>query len=288
MRDFKGKIAVITGGASGVGRAIGAQLAVEGAIVVLADIDQAKLDATAVEIAVEGSTVVGLTVDVTKEASVDALAQQVYDRFGAVHLLFNNAGVGLGEARKAIWTLPVNDWRWGIDVNVMGVVHGIKAFVPRMIASGEDGVVINTSSTNGGLRSLPNTPIYAATKAAVTSISEVLYQQLLKDGGRVKAAVLFPGPHTVNTSIMASRLVRPVEYAGTEPEEPVAYRTMQDLVKTTGLNLQLTEPEEVASFAIEGVRAGRFWLLPESEQGDAMIRQRTDGLLARTDPVSAW
>ncbi len=288
MQDFKGKIAVITGGASGVGRAIGAQLAAEGAVVVLADIDQAKLDATAAEIAVEGSTVVGLTVDVTKEASVEALAQQVYDRFGAVHLLFNNAGVGLGEARKAIWTLPVNDWRWGIDVNIMGVVHGIKAFVPRMIAGGEDGVVINTSSTNGGLRSLPNTPIYAATKAAVTSISEVLYQQLLKDGGRVKAAVLFPGPHTVNTSIMASRLVRPVEYAGTEPEEPVAYRTMQDLVKTTGLNLQLTEPEEVASFAIEGVRAGRFWLLPESEQGDAMIRQRTDGLLARTDPVSAW
>ena len=288
MQDFKGKIAVITGGASGVGRAIGAQLAAEGAVVVLADIDQAKLDATAAEIAVEGSTVVGLTVDVTKEASVEALAQQVYDRFGAVHLLFNNAGVGLGEARKAIWTLPVNDWRWGIDVNIMGVVHGIKAFVPRMIAGGEDGVVINTSSTNGGQRSLPNTPIYAATKAAVTSISEVLYQQLLKDGGRVKAAVLFPGPHTVNTSIMASRLVRPVEYAGTEPEEPVAYRTMQDLVKTTGLNLQLTEPEEVASFAIEGVRAGRFWLLPESEQGDAMIRQRTDGLLARTDPVSAW
>lgn len=288
MRDFKDKVTVITGGASGVGRAIGAQLAAEGATVVLADIDQAKLDATAAEIAVEGATVVGLTVDVTKEASVEALAQQVYDAFGAVHLLFNNAGVGLGEARKAIWTLPVNDWRWGIDVNVMGVVHGIKAFVPRMIAGGEDGVVINTSSTNGGLRSLPNTPIYAATKAAVTSISEVLYQQLLKDGGRVKAAVLFPGPHTVNTSIMASRLVRPVEYAGTEPEEPVAYRTMQDLVKTTGLNLQLTEPEEVASFAIEGVRAGRFWLLPESEQGDAMIRQRTDGLLARTDPVSAW
>ncbi|MBP8233415.1 SDR family NAD(P)-dependent oxidoreductase [Rhizorhabdus sp.] len=288
MQDFKGKIAVITGGASGVGRAIGAQLAAEGAIVVLADIDQAKLDATATEIAVEGATVIGLTVDVTKEASVEALAQQVYDRFGAVHLLFNNAGVGLGEARKAIWTLPVNDWRWGIDVNVMGVVHGIKAFVPRMIASGEDGVVINTSSTNGGLRSLPNTPIYAATKAAVTSISEVLYQQLLKDGGRVKAAVLFPGPHTVNTSIMASRLVRPADYAGTEPEEPVAYRTMQELVKTTGLNLQLTEPEEVASFAIEGVRAGRFWLLPESEQGDAMIRQRTEGLLARTDPVSAW
>lgn len=284
MRDFRGKIAVITGGASGVGRAIGARLAREGARVVLADIDQAKLDATAAEIGAEA----GMTVDVTKEASVDALAERLFDHFGAVHLLFNNAGVGLGEAKREIWTLPLNDWRWGIDVNVLGVVHGIKAFVPRMLASGEEGVVINTSSTNGGLRSLPNTPIYAATKAAVTSISEVLYQQLLREGGKVRAAVLFPGPNTVNTSIMASNLVRPADYAGDTPPDAVAYRTMEELVKTTGLKIALTQPEEVADFAVEGVRAGRFWLLPESDAGDAMIRARTDGLLERANPASAW
>ncbi len=284
MRDFRGKIAVITGGASGVGRAIGARLAREGARVVLADIDQAKLDATAAEIGAEA----GMTVDVTKEASVDALAERLFDHFGAVHLLFNNAGVGLGEAKREIWTLPLNDWRWGIDVNVLGVVHGIKAFVPRMLASGEEGVVINTSSTNGGLRSLPNTPIYAATKAAVTSISEVLYQQLLREGDKVRAAVLFPGPNTVNTSIMASNLVRPADYAGDTPPDAVAYRTMEELVKTTGLKIALTQPEEVADFAVEGVRAGRFWLLPESDAGDAMIRARTDGLLERANPASAW
>ncbi|MEP6785861.1 MAG: SDR family NAD(P)-dependent oxidoreductase [Sphingomonadales bacterium] len=288
MQDLRNKVAVITGGASGVGRAIGTLLAREGAKVVLADIDQARLDQTAAEITPEGGTVVGMTVDVTKETSVEALAEQVYARFGTTHILFNNAGVGLGEAKKNIWTLGLNDWRWGIDVNVLGVVHGINSFVPRMLAGGEEGVVINTSSTNGGLRSLPNTPIYAATKAAVTSISEVLYQQLLREGGKVRAAVLFPGPNTVNTSIMASRLVRPADYKGTEPEEPVAYRTMQELVQTTGLNLALTEPEEVAEFAVAGVRAGRFWLLPESEHGDQMIRLRTDGLLARADPVSAW
>ncbi|AHE53288.1 SDR family NAD(P)-dependent oxidoreductase [Sphingomonas sanxanigenens] len=285
MESFAGRVAVVTGGASGVGRALAEQLAAAGARVVVADIDAAKLDTVAAELP---GAVTGIAVDVTKEASVEALADQVFDRFGAVHLLFNNAGVGLGEAKKTIWSLPANDWHWGIDVNVMGVVHGIKAFVPRMLASGEEGVVINTSSTNGGLRSLPNTPIYAATKAAVTSISEVLHQQLLREGGAVRAAVLFPGPHTVNTAIMASRLVRPRDYAGAEPEEPVAYRTMQDLLKTTGLQMQLTEPEEVASFALEGVRNGRFWLLPESEEGDRMIRSRTETLLARANPASAW
>lgn len=284
MEDFAGKVAVVTGGASGVGRAIGARLVREGARVVLADIDQARLDATAAEIGAAAA----IAVDVTKEASVEALAASVYDRFGAAHLVFNNAGVGLGEAKREIWTLPVNDWRWGIDVNVLGVVHGIRAFVPRMLAGGEAGVVINTSSTNGGLRSLPNTPIYAATKAAVTSISEVLYQQLLRAGGKVRAAVLFPGPHTVNTAIMASNLVRPADYAGDTPPDAVAYRTMEELVKTTGLNLQLTEPEEVADFAVEGVRRGRFWLLPESETGDEMIRARIDVILARADPPSAW
>lgn len=284
MRDFAGKVAVITGGASGVGKAIGARLAREGARVVLADIDQGRLDAAAADIGAEA----GIVADVTKEASVDALAEAVYARFGAAHLVFNNAGVGLGEARREIWTLPLNDWRWGIDVNILGVVHGVKAFVPRMLAGGEEGVIINTSSTNGGLRSLPNTPIYAATKAAVTSISEVLYQQLLRAESKVRAAVLFPGPNTVNTGIMASNLVRPADYAGETPADAVAYRTMQELVQATGLKLALTEPEEVADFAVDSIRAGRFWLLPESAHGDEMIRARTDNILSRADPVSAW
>lgn len=294
MQDLTDKVAVVTGGASGVGRAIGEVLVREGAKVVLADIDQDRLDeaAAAISAGSPGSAgrhpAVGLTVDVTKEDSVEALAEQVYERHGAVHLLFNNAGVGLGEARKFVWTLAMNDWHWGFDVNVMGVVHGIRAFVPRMLAGGEEGVVINTSSANGGLRPLPNTPIYAATKAAVTSLTEILYQQLAKqEGGKLRAALLFPGPHTVNTSIMASRLVRPDDYASDEPEEPVAYRTMQDLVKTTGLALQLTEPEEVAEFAVAGVKEGRFWLLPESADGDALVRKRIDNLLARENPPLA-
>jgi len=287
MQDFGGRVAVITGGASGVGRAIGARLAREGARVVLADIDQARLDATAAELAeASGSDVTGIAVDVTKADSVEALAEAVWRRHGAVHLLFNNAGVGLGEAQRTIWSLPVEDWRWGFDVNLFGVVYGIRAFVPRMLASGEDGVVINTSSSNGGLRSLPNTPIYAASKAAVTSLSEVLYQQLLREGDRVRAAVLFPGPHVVNTSILASNRNRPADYGGTAAKP--AYETMEDLVRTTGLKMALTEPDEVAAFALAGIRDGRFWLIPESAENDAKVRERTETLLARGNPASAW
>ena len=146
-------------------------------------------------------------------------------------------------------------------------------------------MIINTSSSNGGLRSLPNTPIYAASKAAVTSISEVLYQQLLREGDQVRAAVLFPGPHVVNTSILASKRNRPADYGA---QDKPAYETMEDLVRTTGLKMALTEPEEVASFALAGIRAGKFWLLPESAEGDQKINERMDALLARNNPVSAW
>lgn len=289
MDDFAGRVAVVTGGASGVGKCLCADLARAGAHVVIADIDPGRLETVRAEIDTLGEgAVLAIACDVTKEASVRALAERVFERFGTVHLLFNNAGVGLGEAQRKIWTLPLSDWRWGVDVNVLGVVHGIAAFVPHMLEAGEEGVVINTSSTNGGLRSLPNTPIYAATKAAVTSISEVLHQQLLREGGKLRAAILFPGPHTVNTGIMASGEVRPADYVENETQTKVAYRTMEDLVRTTGLKLELTEPEEVSAFALDGVRAGRFWLLPESEENDVLIAARTEQILARRDPPPAW
>jgi NAD(P)-dependent dehydrogenase (short-subunit alcohol dehydrogenase family) len=210
MEDFSGKVAVVTGGASGVGKCLCSDLARAGAHVVIVDIEPARLEKVRAEIDGLGSgRVLGLTCDVTKEASVRELADKVFAEFPTVHLLFNNAGVGLGESQKKLWDLPLSDWRWGIDVNVLGVVHGIAAFVPKMLAAGEEGMVINSSSSNGGLYSLPNTPIYAATKAAVTSISEVLHQQLLREGGKLKVGILFPGPHTVNTGILASGEVRP-------------------------------------------------------------------------------
>ena len=289
MKDFVGKTAVVTGGASGVGKCICVELAKLGCNVVVVDISEERVGETVRELGDLGAgEAMGLPCDVTKEKEVVAVADRVFAQFGAVHLLFNNAGVGLGEAQRKLWDLPMSDWRWGFDVNVMGVVHGIRAFTPRMLESGEEGVVINSSSVNGGLRSLPNTPIYSATKAAVTSISEVLNQQLMREGMKVRAAVLFPGPNTVNTAILASGAVRPDDYVENESQRKVAYQSMDDLIQATGLKMQLTEPEEVAAFAIEGVRAGRFWLLPAHEMTDSMLSSRIENILARENPASEF
>lgn len=288
MEDFRGKVAVVTGGASGVGRALGLRLAEAGARVALADIDRARVDQVADEIAsAHGTDVRGYVVDVTKMAEVRDFAADVFADFGKVHLVFNNAGVGLGEAQRKLWDLPEADWHWGIDVNLMGVVHGIAAFVPRMLEAGEEGVIVNTSSGNGGLASMPNTPIYAASKAAVTSVTEVLYQQLLREGGKLRAAILFPGPHVINSSIMASKRNRPDSYGGADAQN-VAYEKMEDLLRTTGLKMKLTEPDEVATFALAGIRKGNFWMIPDSEDADDRIRTRAEAMLTRGSPAPAW
>lgn len=288
MEDFRGKVAVVTGGASGVGRALGLRLAEAGARVALADIDRARVDQVTDEIAsAHGADVRGYVVDVTKMAEVRDFAAGVFADFGKVHLVFNNAGVGLGEAQRKLWDLPEADWHWGIDVNLMGVVHGIAAFVPRMLEAGEEGVIVNTSSGNGGLASMPNTPIYAASKAAVTSVTEVLYQQLLREGGKLRAAILFPGPHVINSSIMASKRNRPDSYGGADAQN-VAYEKMEDLLRTTGLKMKLTEPDEVATFALAGIRKGNFWMIPDSHDADDRIRTRAEAMLTRGSPAPAW
>lgn len=160
--DLAGRVAVVTGGASGIGRAMGRRFAEEGMRVVLADVEQPALDATVAELRGEGHDVSAVATDVADFAAVERLRDTVLDRYGAVHLLCNNAGVGAGaEGRMRDHTL--NDRRWALGVNVWGVIHGIKAFVPAMLTHGEPGHVVNTSSGNGGIAPLPGTPIYALT-----------------------------------------------------------------------------------------------------------------------------
>lgn len=281
MRDLAGKVAVVTGGASGVGRALGEALVERRAKVVLSDINAEALEATASEMRAAGGDVTGIVADVMDQASVDALADQVFARHGKVHLVFNNAGVGLGDFREPIWTLALKDWEWGHNIHVMGVVHGIRAFVPRMLEGGEDGYVINTTSTNGGLVPSARTPVYASTKAAVTSLTEVLHHQLEAQGGKVKAALLFPGPHLVNTNLMRS--ARPAAFVDPDSPQP-AGKSMAELAQQNG-GVPVTEPEEVANFALDGIAEGKFWLLPQSERSDGNIRRRTDSILARSAPV---
>tara|TARA_R110000823_G_scaffold119998_12_gene244456 strand:- start:17125 stop:17991 length:867 start_codon:yes stop_codon:yes gene_type:complete len=282
--DFQGKTAVITGGASGVGRCLCELFARQGMNVVMADIEASALEKAAAQLRDAGLSVVGVQADVTSPDSMAALEVASREAFGNVHILCNNAGVGIKEAQRRMWTLTPNDWSWGFGVNVMGVANGLRAFVPNMLAHGEPGHVVNTSSGNGGLTSMPTTPIYAATKAAVTSMSEVLHYQFLMDGAALQAHVLFPGPHIVNTNILSSMRNRPDHLR--DDNEPVAYTSMSDLAKASGLkNMPLTEPHEVAETCLAGIRAGKFWILPASEANDAQLRKRTENILARANPA---
>ncbi|MEM8609885.1 MAG: SDR family NAD(P)-dependent oxidoreductase [Myxococcota bacterium] len=287
MDDFNGKVAVITGGASGIGRELGLLLAKEGAEVVLADIARQALDDAVALFSSRGldtDRVTALQVDVTEAASVQALASKVFERFGNVHLLFNNAGVGIKEAKRRIWTLPESDWQWGYAVNVMGVANGIRAFVPTMLDHGEEGHVINTSSGNGGLVSMTTTPIYASTKAAVTSLTEVLHYQFLMDAAKLKAHVLFPGPYLVNTNILNSAHSKPERFQ-TEGEGPEPYTNMEALAKSVGVSFKLTEPFEVAEQALKGVREDRFWIMEYGSSAEKWLTDRTEGILERRNPA---
>lgn len=283
MSEFKGQVAVVTGGASGVGRCIVQQLAEGGATVVMADIDDGALAREAGAMRDSGHDVHGIRVDVTQAESVAALAAAVFDKHGTVHLLFNNAGVGVKEAKRPIWTIPERDWRWAYDVNVMGVVHGIHAFVPTMIERGEPGHIINTSSGNGGLTSLPTTPVYASSKAAVTSLTEVLYAQLVRHAPQLRAHLLFPGPHLVNTNILNSDRLRTDAYKA-EGDAPATYTDMKVLAASVGLDFKLTEPEEVATMALDGIRNDQFWILSREGISDDKLRARTAGILERRNP----
>lgn len=283
MRDFGEKVAVVTGGASGVGRAIAAKLAAHGAKVVIADVDAESIAKTRNELAIQGLSIDGMEVDVTRAESVDALAKRVFAAYGNVHLLFNNAGVGIKEAKRRIWTIPEKDWQWTYSVNVIGVTNGIRSFVPGMLERGDEGHVINTSSGNGGIASLPTTPVYASSKAAVTSLTEVLHFQFLMDNAKLKAHVLFPGPHLVNTNILNSDRVRPDAFR-IEGQAPATYVDMKALAESAGVEFKLTEPEEVADMAIEGIRTNSFWILSKLGKSDERLRTRTEKILRRENP----
>jgi NAD(P)-dependent dehydrogenase (short-subunit alcohol dehydrogenase family) len=285
MESLAGKVAVVTGGAGGIGRAMGERLAQEGMKVVLADVEQPVLDATVAELRAASLEVTGVITDVANFDSVVALRDATLDTYGAVHLLCNNAGIGAG-AEGPIWQHELNDWRWAMNVNVYGVIHGVNAFVPHMVNSGEEGHVVNTSSGNGGVSPLRGTPQYAVTKAAVVTFTECLYAQLQDAASKVSASVLFPGPHMLRTGLFTSWRNRPEALAKERPRS-TPYPTVEQLeeqMRQAGIEPHYTEPEDVADQMVRGVLAGDFWILPASESIDHQIQARAESMLHRTNP----
>jgi NAD(P)-dependent dehydrogenase (short-subunit alcohol dehydrogenase family) len=286
IRNLEGKVAVVTGGASGIGRAMGERFANEGMRVVLADVRPPELEQTVGELRARGLEVSGVPADVSKETSLAALRDRTLETYGAVHLLCNNAGIGAG-AEGRLWEHEENDWRWALDVNLWGVINGINAFVPTMLEQGDEGHVVNTSSGNGGISPLPGTPQYAVTKAAVVTLTEVLYAQLHEVGAKVGASVLFPGPHMLRTGLFESWRYRPAELARNRPREkpPVTIDQYEKMMSDAGIDVQYTPVEEVAGRVVDAVRGGDFWILPPSERSDEQIRARADSMLKRENPT---
>ena len=287
MKDFAGKVAVVTGGASGVGRALGARLARAGMKVVLADVEAPALERTAADLARgTGADVSGVVCDVTRFESVEALERAVVAKHGRVHVLCNNAGVGAQEDAP-LWELPLSDWRWTFAVNVWGVIHGVKAFLPGMLAHGEPGHVMNTSSGNGGLTLVAGTPIYSASKAAVSAITETLHLQLVQQKAQIRAHVLYPGPHIVASNIFDARRNRPAEFTREVPQKapPITLDTIRSLAKLGGVELQTTTPEEVAEHAFQGLLDDAFFILPSTPESEARLRERFDNVLQRRNPI---
>ncbi|HKH25390.1 MAG TPA: SDR family NAD(P)-dependent oxidoreductase [Acidimicrobiales bacterium] len=285
---LEGRVAVVTGGASGIGRAMGERFAHEGMHVVLADVERAALDATVDELldGADGLDVSGVVTDVSDFASVEALRDAVLDRHGGVHVLCNNAGVGAG-AEGQMWDHTLSDWSWALGVNVWGVIHGIKAFVPVMVDGGDEAHVVNTSSGNGGIAPLPDTPIYALTKSAVVTLSESLYAQLAAVGARVGASVLFPGPHMLRTGLFSSWRNRPPELANATPRRtpPTTIESFEKRMADAGVQLVYTPVEEVAGRVVDAIRNGTFWILPPSARSDAQISARAASMIQRTNPT---
>jgi NAD(P)-dependent dehydrogenase (short-subunit alcohol dehydrogenase family) len=289
MDTLQDKVVVVTGGAGGIGIELGASFGERGAKVVLADVVPAPLDAAVAELRDRGIEATGVVADVTDFDSVCALRDRTLETYGAVHVVCNNAGIGSG-AKGAMWEHHLNDWRWSFDVNVFGVINGIKAFVPLLVEQNE-GHVVNTSSGNGGFTPMPQNAIYPITKAAVTTITECLWGQLRLAGSAVSASILFPSSTSggiLNTGIWRPGANRPPQYRrGEEPEPVGGANTLEGFrthMRSLGVEIVDAPLSEVAEMCVDGVLADEFWITASSDFQEQQLRARLDSQVTRSEP----
>jgi NAD(P)-dependent dehydrogenase (short-subunit alcohol dehydrogenase family) len=277
MKDLKDKVAVVTGGASGIGRAIAERLAAEGMRLVLADIEEGALAAAQKEMEAQGATVVAVRTDVSQPSDVEALAKKSVDAFGAVHVLCNNAGVG--PPGGPLWERSVADWQWVLGVNLWGVIHGIRVFVPIMRAQDTECHIVNTASL-AGLVSVPWMGIYNVTKHAIVTLSETLHHELTLSGTKLKISVLCPA--WVNTALADSDRNRPAGLT-----DPGATKSPQSEMVELALRQFLATgrpPEQIADAVFSAIRDEKFYILTHPE-GNQVIETRMQDILQGRNPT---
>jgi NAD(P)-dependent dehydrogenase (short-subunit alcohol dehydrogenase family) len=274
VQDFEDKVAVVTGAASGIGRALADAFAGLGMRLVLADIEGGPLEDAAAELRAAGADVFAVTADVSRYQDVERIAEAAMDVFGALHVACNNAGVGGGGLT---WEVDLDTWRWILGVNLWGVVHGLHAFTPRIIDSG-GGHVVNTASM-AGLTSPPGMAPYNVSKHAVVTMSESMAVELAMTHPEVGISVLCPG--WVRTRINESDRNRPGFTPGQDPDEDGALGAMREMVDqliAEGLN-----PAVVADLVVSAIREQRFYVLTHPEWQE-MVRDRVDRMLSGENP----
>jgi NAD(P)-dependent dehydrogenase (short-subunit alcohol dehydrogenase family) len=280
MKEFQGKVAVVTGAASGIGRALAERCVKEGMKVVLADIEEKTLAQASQELDATGTNVLAVRTDVSKAVDVAELARKTLDRYGAVHLLFNNAGVGAGTT---VWESTLADWEWTLGVNLWGVIHGVRTFVPLMLKQNSEGHIVNTASM-AGLISGPGLGIYKVTKHGVVTLSETLYHELTLTGAKIKVSVLCPG--WVHTQILASARNRPAELQNA-PDEEVMNPGTEMMMQFARQALESgMPPQQVADIVFQAIRDEKFYILTHPEWKGA-VRVRVEDILEGRNPTNA-
>jgi NAD(P)-dependent dehydrogenase (short-subunit alcohol dehydrogenase family) len=276
VKEFKDKVALVTGAASGIGFALADRFASVGMKVVLSDIEATALQAAEKDLKSKGAPVLAVQCDVSKAEEVAELADRAYEAFGAVHVLCNNAGVGIGGLS---WQHSIEDWQWVLGVNLWGVIHGIRTFLPRMIAQGTEGHIVNTASV-AGLISSPYMAVYQATKHAVVTLTESLKMELDMTSSAISASVLCPG--FVATKISDSERNRPAELkTGTASADA----TQQDLIRELARQQIAAgiKPAEVAEMVLEAIRDDRFYVITHP-RFHKLIRLRMENILEGKTP----
>jgi NAD(P)-dependent dehydrogenase (short-subunit alcohol dehydrogenase family) len=276
MKQFKDKVAVVTGGASGIGLALARRAAAEGMKLVLADIEEGPLAAAAAELKAAGAQVLTVRTDVSRADSVENLGAQTLQAFGGAHLVFNNAGVG--GVRVKTWQATAKEWEWVLGVNVWGVIHGVRVFTPMMLRQGDEGHIVNTASA-AGFVSMASTAPYAVSKHSVVTLSEVLYHDLKADNAKVGVSVLCPA--WVGTNIWNSQRNRPDELR--DRPETAEERARREEVKKL-LEKGKVTAADVAAVTFEGIVNDQFYIFPHPKiRRD--IQTRMEDILALRNPT---
>jgi NAD(P)-dependent dehydrogenase (short-subunit alcohol dehydrogenase family) len=278
MQDLKDKVAVITGAASGIGRAIADGCAREGMKVVLADIEREPLARAERELRDGGATVTAVQTDVSRACDVEALARKTLDSFNAVHLLCNNAGVG---PLHPILGSTAADWEWIMGVNLWSVIHGVRVFLPIMMEQDTECHIVNTAS-RAGLICGPTLGIYRVTKHGVVALSETLYHELMEKGAKIMVSVLCPS--FVNTRILDAERNRPLELRNLSGGMDVSEKEALEEKIREGLEKAIP-PAPVADLVLDAVRQRKFYIFPHPELKE-LVRLRMEDILLERNPTS--